>query len=58
MSRDEFLVAHNVKLSESDNLHLDEVTPVKKGGNRTLENTRFVDSKTNINDSDRIKKII
>ena len=58
MSRNEFLVAHNVKLSESDNLHLDEVTPVKKGGNRTLENTRFVDSKTNINDSDRIKKII
>lgn len=58
MSRDEFLVAHNIKLSESDNLHLDEIVPVKKGGDRTIENTRFVDSKTNINDSDRIKKII
>lgn len=58
MSRDEFLVAHNVKLSESDNLHLDELDPVSKGGDRTLENTRFVDSKTNINDSNRIKRII
>ena len=58
MSRDEFLVAHNIKLSESDNLHLDEIVPVKKGGDRTIENTRFVNSKTNINDSDRIKKII
>ena len=58
MSKDELMVAHNVKLSESDNLHLDEKTPVSKGGERTLENTRFVDSKTNINDSDRIKRVI
>ena len=51
-------INHNVKLSESDNLHLDEKTPISKGGERTLENTRFVDSKTNINDSDRIKRVI
>ena len=57
-SRDELMVSHNIELSESDNLHLDEKTPISKGGERTVENTRFVDSKTNINDSDRIKRVI
>jgi len=60
MSRDEYLVAHNVKLSESDNLHLDELNPVSKGGERTpdLKNTRFINDTTNINDSNRIKRIV
>lgn len=56
-SRDELMVAHGVKLSESDGLELDEIVPVSKGGLRTLDNTRFVDSKTNRNDSNRTKKI-
>jgi hypothetical protein len=51
------MVAHGVKLSESDGLELDEIVPVSKGGLRTLDNTRFVDSKTNRNDSNRTKKI-
>jgi hypothetical protein len=57
MSRDELLVAHNVPLSQSDSLHLDEIIPVSKGGDRTLDNTRFVDAKTNLNDSNRIKAV-
>ena len=57
MSRGEFMVEHGIKLSESANLHLDEIVPVKKGGNRVVENTRFVDAKTNINDGARTKKV-
>jgi len=56
-SRDELLATHNIELSKSKGLHLDEIVPVKKGGYRTPENTRFVDAKTNINDSDRTKRI-
>ena len=55
MSRDELLVAHEVPLSESEGLHLDEIDPVSKGGERTFENTQFIDAKTNINMSDRNK---
>lgn len=56
--RDELMVKHNVKLSKSKGLHLDEIVPVSKGGESTFENTRFVDAKTNIRDSNRIKRII
>ena len=56
-SRDEMLVAHKIPLSESEGLHLDEINPVSKGGERTFENTQFIDAKTNINMSDRTKKI-
>lgn len=55
MSRDELMVAHNIQLSESDGLHLDEIDPVSRGGNRTLENTQFIDAKTNLTMSDRKK---
>ena len=55
--RDEFLVQKNIKLSESDDLHLDEYLPVSKGGNRTFSNTRFVDKQTNINDGNSIKPL-
>ena len=47
----------HIDLSKSNGLHLDEIVPVKKGGHRTPENTRFVDAKTNISDSDRTKKV-
>ena len=56
-SRDELLVAHEVPLSESEGLHLDEIDPVSKGGERTFENTQFIDAKTNINMSNRTKRI-
>jgi hypothetical protein len=55
--RDEFLVRKGIKLSESDDLHLDEIVPISKGGNRTFSNTRFVDKQTNINDSNSIKPL-
>ena len=55
LSREEAAVAHNVPLSETDTLHLDEILPVSKGGDRTVENTQFLDAETNINMSDRIK---
>ena len=55
LSREEAAVAHNVPLSETDTLHLDEILPVSKGGNRTVDNTQFLDAETNINMSDRIK---
>jgi len=56
-SRNELLATHGIDLSKSNGLHLDEIVPVKKGGHRTPENTRFVDAKTNISDSDRTKKV-
>lgn len=56
--RDALMVKHGVKLSKSKGLHLDEITPISKGGESTFENTRFVDAKTNINDSNRTKRII
>jgi hypothetical protein len=56
-SRNELLATHGIDLSKSNGLHLDEIVPVKKGGHRTPENTRFVDAKTNMNDSDRTKKV-
>jgi len=56
-SRNELLATHGIDLSKSNGLHLDEIVPVKKGGHRTTENTRFVDAKTNISDSDRTKKV-
>ena len=55
LSREEAAVAHNVPLSETDTLHLDEILPVSTGGDRTVENTQFLDAETNINMSDRIK---
>jgi hypothetical protein len=56
-SRNELLTTHGIDLSKSNGLHLDEIVPVKKGGHRTPENTRFVDAKTNMSDSDRTKKV-
>ena len=56
-SRNELLATHGIDLSKSNGLHLDEIVPVKKGGHRTPENTRFVDAKTNMSDSDRTKKV-
>jgi hypothetical protein len=53
--RDEFLVQKGIKLSESNGLHLDEIVPISKGGNRTFKNTRFVDKQTNINDGNSTK---
>lgn len=55
VSREELAVAHGKPLSETEGLHIDEIVPVSRGGNRTVENTRFIDAKTNINDSDRVK---
>ena len=55
ISREELAVAHGKPLSETEGLHIDEIVPVSRGGNRTVENTRFIDAKTNINDSDRVK---
>ena len=55
VSREELAVAHDIPLSETDDLHIDEVVPVSRGGDRTVDNTRFIDPKTNINDSDRVK---
>ena len=55
LSREEAAVAHGIPLSETEGKHLDEILPVSKGGDRTVENTQFLDAKTNINMSDRIK---
>jgi hypothetical protein len=56
-SRDQLMTGHGIDLSKSKGLHLDHIVPIKKNGDTTLENTRFVDAKTNMNDSDRTKKI-
>ena len=56
-SRDQLMTGHGIDLSKSKGLHLDHIVPVKKNGDTTLENTRFVSAKTNMNDSDRTKKI-
>ena len=55
LSREAAAVAHGLPLSETEGKHLDEILPVSKGGDRTVENTQFLDAETNINMSDRIK---
>jgi len=56
MSRDAGLVALNVPLSMSDNIHIDEIVPVSKGGNRVLGNIQALDAKTNSADSNRTRR--
>ena len=56
MSRDEALVALNVPLSMSDNIHIDEIVPVSKGGNRVPGNIQSLDAKTNSADSNRTRR--
>jgi hypothetical protein len=55
LTRAEAAVAHDVPLSETVGKHLDEILPVSKGGDRTVENTQFVDAGLNMRDSNRIK---
>ena len=56
MSRDEALVALNVPLSMSDNIHIDEIVPISKGGNRVLGNIQALDARTNSADSNRTRR--
>lgn len=56
-TREEILAEEGIPLSQQSDYHVDEIDPVSKGGNRTPENTRVIDSKTNINDSNRTKRI-
>lgn len=56
-SRDEVLVANNIKLFESDIYHVDEIVPVSKGGNRTLKNTQVVLARQNLMLSNRDKRV-
>jgi len=55
LTRAEAAVAHDIPLSETEGKHLDEILPVSKGGNRTVENTQFVDAGLNMRDSNSIK---
>ena len=57
-TREEILAEEGIPLSQQSDYHIDEIVPVSKGGNRTPENTRVIDSKTNINDSNRTKRIV
>jgi len=57
-TRAEILAEKGIPLSQQNDYHIDEIVPVSKGGNRTPENTRVIDSKTNINDSNRTKRIV
>jgi hypothetical protein len=56
MSRDAALVALNVPLSKSDNIHIDEIVPVSRGGNRVIGNIQALNAKTNSADSNRIRR--
>lgn len=53
MSRDEALVALGVPLSQSKELHIDEIVPVSKGGVREVGNIRAIPKKQNLVRSDR-----
>lgn len=57
-TRAEILAENDIPLSQQSGYHIDEIVPVSKSGNRTPENTRVIDSKTNINDSNRTKRVI
>jgi hypothetical protein len=57
-TRAEILTENDIPLSQHSGYHIDEIVPVSKSGNRTPENTRVIDSKTNINDSNRTKRVI
>jgi len=51
--RNQKLVADGIKLSQSDDLELDEIIPVSKGGEGTSENQQFLKKEVNRNKSDR-----
>jgi|TARA_B110000971_G_C19990098_1_gene491530 hypothetical protein len=57
-TRAEILAEEGIPLSQQSGYHIDEIVPVSKGGNRTPENTRVIDSKTNMNDGNRTKRVI
>jgi len=57
MSRDEALAALNVPLSESDNVEINEILPVSKGGKRVIGNIEALTIKENRVLSNRVRRI-
>jgi len=45
--KDQLRVKRGIKLSKSDNIHLDEVKPISKGGEGTPNNQQFIGDKEN-----------
>ena len=56
MTRDAGLVALNIPLSKSDNIHIDEPNPVSRGGNRVPGNIVALDADTNRANSNRPRR--
>ena len=56
MTRDAGLVALNIPLSKSDNIHIDEIIPVSKGGMRLPGQIQALDARTNGADSNRTRR--
>ena len=57
MSRDEALVALDVPLSMSDDVEINEIIPVSKGGKRELGNIEALPKDTNRKQSDRVRRV-
>jgi len=56
MTRDAGLVALNIPLSKSDNIHIDEIVPVSRGGNRVTDNIQSLPALTNLHDGNRPRR--
>jgi hypothetical protein len=56
MTRDAGLVALNIPLSKSDNIHIDEIVPVSRGGNRVTGNIQSLPALTNLHDGNRHRR--
>ena len=57
MSRDEALVALDIPLSMSDDVEINEIVPVSKGGKRELGNIEALPKDTNRKQSDRVRRV-
>jgi hypothetical protein len=57
MTRDEALVALDVPLSLSDEIEINEIVPVSKGGKRVIGNIEALSKDENRTQSDRVRRV-